>query len=198
MGLKVIGTGFGRTGTDSMRLALNRLGFGPTHHMSEVMADAGWRDAWRRLYAGGAPDWDALFDGYQACVDWPSAAYWREIAAFYPDARVVLTLRSPESWWASFEKTILQVYLRNTDPASMMAYLPAFFGGDPADPRVAMAAFRRNTAAVMAEIRPERLLVHELGSGWEPLCRFLGVDVPDEPYPAGNTPADFHAFLDRQ
>lgn len=195
MVLRLVGTGFGRTGTESMRMALNRLGFGPTHHMGEVMADVAQRDAWRRVYAGATPDWDALFAGYHACVDWPSAAYWPQIAAHYPDARVLLTLRSPESWWASFEKTILQVYLRNTDPASMMAYLPGFFGGDPADPEVAKAAFRRNTQAVLAAFPPERLLVYELGSGWGPLCDFLGVPVPEEPYPSTNNADDFHAAI---
>lgn len=197
MALKIVGTGFGRTGTDSMRMALNRLGFGPTHHMGEVMADTAQRDAWRRVYAGETPDWDALFSGYHACVDWPSAAYWPAIAAHYPDAKILLTWRSPESWWASFEKTILQVYLRNTDPASLMAYLPGFFGGDPADPDIAKTAYRRNADAVRATFPARRLLVHDLGSGWGPLCDFLGVAVPDAPYPVSNAPDAFHAAVSR-
>ncbi|MCV2867124.1 sulfotransferase family protein [Defluviimonas sp. WL0002] len=193
MGLQVIGTGFGRTGTESMRLALNRLGFGPTHHMHEVNADPKQKAMWRALMKGAKPDWDLIFNGYGACVDWPSAHWWRDLVAYYPEAKVILTHRSAESWWKSFERTILQVYRTARDPDSFAAFLPTVLGGDPADRDTAIAAYRRNVEDVLSAVPNGRLLVHELGSGWEPLCDFLGVGVPDEPYPVSNNAEQFHS-----
>ncbi|WP_263489056.1 sulfotransferase family protein [Mesorhizobium sp. ES1-3] len=102
MSIKVIGTGFGRTGTDSMREALAILGFGPCHHMHEVIGNEEQKRMWRALAQGAAPDWNQLLSGYVSCLDWPSAYYWRELIEFYPDARVILTYRSAESWWGEF------------------------------------------------------------------------------------------------
>src|SRR6185369_3613405 len=104
MTLTVIGTGFGRTGTDSLREALNMLGFGPCHHMVEVNTHDEQKRLWRALAGGTNAGWDTLFAGYRSCVDWPSAYYWRELIQVYPNAKVLLTYRSPESWWESFEK----------------------------------------------------------------------------------------------
>lgn len=197
MTLEIIGAGFGRTGTESMKLALETLGFGPCHHMKEVLPSYEKRLAWTEVAHGATPDWDALFEGYRSAVDWPSAYYWRETAAFYPDAKVLLTVRSPESWYASFSSTILKVLGKNPIgpfERSLGARLigDLTFDGRPDDPEHAMAVFRRNIDAVVAEIAPERLLVHELGSGWEPLCAFLGVPVPDTPYPRTNDGQQFH------
>ncbi len=191
--LKVIGTGFGRTGTESMRLALNQLGFGPTHHMYEVIADPVQKALWRRLALGDAPDWDVLFQGYHACIDWPSAHYWRRLIDIYPDARVILTWRTPESWWTSFEKTILVAIRQTTDPEALSATLLAekVFGGRPDDREHAIRTYQRNVEDVEATVPPDRLLIHRLGDGWEPLCRHLGVAVPDTDYPQTNSPEEF-------
>lgn len=194
MTLKVIGTGFGRTGTDSMREALNILGFGPTHHMFEVLGNAEATAAWRSVAAGAKPDWQALFNGYQACVDWPSAFYWRQLVVAYPNARVILTLRSAESWWDSFEKTLLPVLRKSTDQASLGIALIAkqvFAGCDPFDRTQAIAFFEANNAAVKAEVPSGRLLVHNLGDGWGPLCAHLGVEVPSIRYPSRNSANEF-------
>lgn len=195
MTLGVIGTGFGRTGTDSMRLALNQLGFGPTHHMHEINANPDLKSRWRRLALGAPPDWEALFRSYGACVDWPSAFYWRSLIAVYPDARVVLTWRSADTWWTSFEKTILPAIRRATDPESLVLTLIAdqVFGGRPDDRDHAIRVYRQNIDDVMATVPSERLLVHRLGDGWEPLCRHLGVGVPAADYPRVNSTADFQA-----
>jgi hypothetical protein len=197
MALKVIGTGFGRTGTDSMREALNILGFGPCHHMLEVMDSAEQRDLWRALVQGAAPDWDRLFAGYASCVDWPSAHYWPQLIEAYPEAKVILTWRSPESWWGSFEKTILVGVGKSVEPASLGRALIAkqVFGGRPGDRANAIAIYEANVKAVRARVPAERLLVHKLGDGWEPLCAHLGVPAPDRPYPSRNTASEFQASI---
>jgi hypothetical protein len=193
MTLKVIGTGFGRTGTDSMREALDMLGFGPCHHMYEVNSNEEQKRLWRAFVKGAATGWDQLFAGYVSCVDWPSAHYWPELIRAYPQARVILTYRSPESWWASFEKTIVEGLRQSTDPASLGLTLirDKVFGGKPDDRAHAMALYEANVKAVRATVPKERLLVHELGDGWEPLCAHLRVAVPIQPYPSRNTARDF-------
>jgi hypothetical protein len=197
MTLQVIGTGFGRTGTDSMREALTLLGFGPCHHMYEVIAKPEQKARWRAMVAGGPKDWGSLFEGYNACVDWPSAAYWRELIDIYPEAKVILTWRSPESWWESFSKTILKGISSGDDPASVgKALIEAqVFGGQMGDRAHALALYRANVEAVLAGVPPGRLLVHRLGDGWAPLCAFLDVPVPDLPYPHGNTTESFNARI---
>jgi len=197
MSLKVIGTGFGRTGTDSMREALNILGFGPCHHMLEVMASEEQRKLWRALVQGAPPDWSQLFAGYSSCVDWPSAHYWPQLIEAYPQAKVILTYRTPESWWGSFEKTILLGIGQSVEPASLGIALIAkqVFGGRPGERANAIAVYEANIEAVKATVPPERLLVHNLGDGWEPLCAHLGVAVPDQPYPSRNNATEFQTSI---
>jgi hypothetical protein len=197
MPLKVVGTGFGRTGTDSMREALNVLGFGPCHHMGEVNGSDEQKRLWRALARGENAGWETLFAGYQSCVDWPSAHYWPNLVQAYPDAKVILTYRSPESWWESFEKTLVQGIAQSTDMASLGIALvrDQVFGGRPGDRAHAIAKYEANVAAVKATIPPSRLLVHNLGDGWEPLCEHLGVPVPATPYPSRNSTADFNRAM---
>ncbi|UCI06368.1 sulfotransferase family protein [Mesorhizobium sp. B1-1-8] len=197
MTLAVIGTGFGRTGTDSMREALTKLGFGPCHHMSEVMAHEEQKRLWRALARGVAPDWDRLFAGYKSCVDWPSVHYWRELIEAYPQARVILTWRSPESWWESFQKTILPAIIDSQDQESLGIALVSkqVFDGRPHDRAHAIAVYEANVEAVLKTVPPKRLLIHKLGDGWEPLCAHLGVPVPAEPYPNRNNAREFQSAL---
>jgi hypothetical protein len=201
MTLKVIGAGFGRTGTDSMREALNILGLGPCHHMLEVNASEDQKQMWRPVAQGAPPDWERLFAGYASAVDWPSAYYWRELMAFYPQAKIVLTYRTADSWWKSFEQTILQGIQRSTEPESLGIALvrDKVFSGRADDRALAIARYEDNVKAVTATVPPERLLVHSLGDGWEPLCAHLGVPVPAQPYPSRNSASDFqHAILKQQ
>ncbi len=199
MSIKVIGAGFGRTGTDSMREALTILGFGPCHHMKAVMADEENKQLWRAVSRGETPDWDHIFAGYHSCVDWPSAHYWRDLIEHYPDAKVILTNRSPESWWNSFESTILKGIERSTDPESLGLALVAnqVFEGSPHDKDKAMAIFKANVKSVIETVPADRLLVHNLGDGWDPLCAHLGVGVPDQDYPGLNSSAQFKELLDK-
>jgi hypothetical protein len=197
MGLKIIGTGFGRTGTDSMRHALNILGVGPTHHMFELEEGAPLRSLWLDLANGGTPDWDMLFEGYSSCVDWPSAYYWRILIDVYPEAKVILTMRSAESWWNSFEKTILW-YLQNSEDRNGLAHLlvaDQVFHGRAHDRNHAIAVYNKNVEDVLATVSPDRLLVHNLGDGWQPLCDWLGLPIPSVDYPSGNTTKDLQDKL---
>src|SRR5215468_1107052 len=157
MPLKVIGTGFGRTGTDSMREALNTLGFGPCHHMVEVNENEEQKRLWRALARGENAGWDKLFAGYGSCVDWPSAYYWRELITVYPNAKVLLTYRSPESWWESFEKTIVRNMAHSTDQASLGLALirDQVFHGKPHDRAHAIAEYEANVEAVKATVPKE-------------------------------------------
>jgi hypothetical protein len=200
MSLKVIGTGFGRTGTDSLREALGVLGFGPCHHMLEVIGNEEQTRMWRAVAQGTPPDWNQLFAGYSSCVDWPSAHYWRTLIEFYPEAKVVLTYRSAESWWKSFEQTILKGLQMSTDPKSLGLALirDQVFGGRVDDREHAIAIYEENVRAVKATVPPERLLVHNLGDGWNPLCAHLGVPVPAQPYPSRNNASDFQDKLLKQ
>ncbi len=176
-----------------MREALTILGFGPCHHMIEVMAHPPEQALWRALAQGAEPDWDQLLAGYNSCVDWPSSFYWRELMQVYPQARVLLTYRSAESWWTSFESTILATLRRSTDPQSLGLSLIAkqVFGGRPEDREHAIAIYEANVAEVRASVPAERLVVHNLGEGWETLCAQLGVPVPEQPYPRRNSTAEF-------
>lgn len=193
MTLKLIGTGFGRTGTDSMREALTILGFGPCHHMFEVIANEAQKQRWRAVVQGAAADWESLFEGYVSCMDWPSAFYWRELVKLYPQAKVILTYRSSESWWASFEKTILPFLKSSTDQESLGLALIAYkvFGGRLGDKDYAIQMYEANVRDVKAEVPQDRLLVHSLGDGWESLCHHLGVGVPHQAYPSRNNAAEF-------
>ena len=197
MPLAVIGAGFGRTGTESMKQALETLGLGPCHHMKEVLSNPVQVALWRAAARGDLPDWDAAFAGYCSAVDWPSAYFWRELSAYYPEARILLTVRSPESWYDSMGRTILPTLRASTDPDSIGLRLIAtrVFGGRLDDRAHAIAVYEKNIADVQAAFPSERLLTYRLGDGWEPLCRFLGRPVPDQPYPQSNSAEQFLATL---
>ncbi|MEQ9260237.1 MAG: sulfotransferase [Roseovarius sp.] len=197
MTLEIIGAGFGRTGTDSLREALTTLGFGPCHHMHEIRDHPEKAGPWHDYFCGGAPlDLDRLFEGYRSQVDWPGAHLWREAAEHYPEAKVILSVRDPKAWYASYSKTIKMFREAEMPPeAAHMKMIQDFvevFLNDRLDTEErAIADFEAHVAEVKATISPERLLVYEVGSGWEPLCAFLGVPVPEEPYPHTNATSDF-------
>jgi len=198
MTLKIIGSGMGRTGTKSLQTALNMLGLGPCHHMVEVFAHPETIPLWIEAGAG-RPDWEAIFAGYQSVVDYPGAAFWRELAVFYPDAKILHSVRDPDAWFDSTQATIFSpdgiaatALAANQQPAaSFFMSFSAPFVAHLHDRAFMTDYFRRHTEAVKAAIPPERLLVHEVGSGWDPLCQFFGVPVPAEPYPSENSRAAF-------
>ena len=195
MSLEVIGAGFGRTGTKSLKLALEQLGFGPCYHMSEVLSTPGAAEHWATAAEGRPVDWDVVFDGYRSAVDWPSADYWSELAAHYPKAKVVLTVRDPESWFRSTQATIFGPanVLMSSDSAigRTMRAITRHFGGDPHDRSACLSGYHAHNAAVQRGLPAERLLLLDMAEGWEPLCHFLEVPVPATPFPRANSTEDW-------
>ncbi|MCB1489782.1 MAG: hypothetical protein KDJ88_20275 [Bauldia sp.] len=203
MSLKVIGTGFGRTGTLSTKLALEQLGFGPCHQMVEVMGNPAQPAKWAAVAAGEDVDWEDVYEGYTAQVDFPGAAVWRQTTIAFPDAKVVHTERPEEDWWASFDKTIgkfmtVRSSMELPPPVedifrtmNTLIFEPIF--GGTVNRETALAAYRKNNALVREKIPADRLLVFNVAEGWEPLCRFLGVPVPATPFPRSNEREEFWA-----
>jgi hypothetical protein len=196
MTLKIVGSGLGRTGTLSLKAALEQLGFGPCHHMVEVFMHPETVPLWIAA-ANGQPDWDAVYAGYESSVDYPGALYWRELAAHFPDAKVLHSVRDPDSW---FESTQATIFAPDSPAAGGGGPMGAFFAalhsefGDKVHDRAFMVDyFKRHTEAVVAAFPKERVLVYEATQGWGPLCAFLGVPVPETPYPSVNSREDFRA-----
>ena len=202
MGLAVLGAGFGRTGTLSLKIALEQLGLGPCYHMSELLRDPGRASAWTRAALGSPVDWDAVLTGYVSAVDWPACAFWRELLVAYPECKVVLSLRDPAGWYASFETTVLprladRSPARFTEPhgppmSEMLerVILDRSLRGR-AEPAAAISAYEAHYDAVRATVPPDHLLEFNVADGWTPLCDFLGVSPPSTPFPRTNTRDDF-------
>ena len=199
--MQLVGAAFGRTGTKSLKAALEMLGLDPCHHMYEVRVGPGQLAHWQRAARGEAMDWAEVFKDYQACVDWPSARYWREIAATFPEAKVLLTVRDPDSWFDSVQRTILPL-MRNHENLDTeirrqrmaMAYdviVRQTFDERMDDREHATRIYRDYMDDVKRSVDPGRLIVYEIGSGWEPLCAGLGMPVPDKPFPKTNTSEQF-------
>jgi hypothetical protein len=199
MTLKIIGAGFGRTGTLSLKFALEQLGFAPCYHMMEVWRGSGDSDKWEAIANGATPDWNDVFAGYPATVDWPSCHYWRDLAKAYPDAKILLTERDPEAWYKSIASTIFPQL--DTEPYAdprreaqrRMAHLIVIeqtFGGR-LDRDHVIDVYLRHNEAVKREVPAGRLLVYDTPQGWGPLCAFLGVPMPDAPFPRTNSTEEF-------
>jgi Sulfotransferase domain len=193
--MDIIGAGFGRTGTLSLKMALESLGFGPCYHMTEVLDRPDRARAWLDA-AGGSPEWERLFSGYRSTVDWPGATFWRQLAEHYPSAKVILTVRDPDRWFDSVERTIYRLYttLHDEDDVFYQMIRALVWDGDLGgrfDRASAIARFNERVEQVTKAIEPQRLLVYRVSDGWGPLCEFLGVDVPTEDFPHANDSADF-------
>ena len=199
MTLKVIGTGFGRTGTQSLKFALEQLGFGPCYHMMEVFPRPAHVPLWADAANGKPVDWDHLFEGFASTVDWPSTFVWRELITRYPSAKIIHTERDPEVWWTSYSQTIKE-RLESDAPPPMRAWhdmvnrliTEKTFGGDMSKSNV-LKIYNAHNAEVKRTIPPARRLDFDVAQGWPPLCKFLGVPVPETQFPKTNSTADFRA-----
>lgn len=214
MTLKIIGAGLGRTGTMSLKKALEQLGYDKCYHMAELLGHPEHLPHWRDLHEQRETDLDALFAGYRATVDFPGAIFYRQLLDHYPEAKVVLSVRDPESWYESTRATIRSAAPTGLEKVAMLFRLPfspklrriiptlqlgdemiwkAFFQDKFDDRRSAIERFEQHTQEVKETVPADQLLVYELGQGWEPICTFLGHQVPEEPFPHINKRADFAA-----
>jgi hypothetical protein len=208
--MRVVGAGFGRTGTTSLKAALEELGFGPSYSLSEVFANPEHVGFWEA--AGGLPgekvDWEGFLAGYGVAVDWPACSFYEELMEAFPEALVILTVRDPAPWYESMRSTIYELRRLTTGPLPVRAafalaelFAPGVagtvrladrlvwegtFGGRFEDRGYAMELFERHNEAVRLRVPPERLLVFDVREGWAPLCDFLGVEAPEEPFPRLN------------
>lgn len=199
MALEIIGPGFGRTGTSSLRTALEHLGFGPCHHMFEVRDNPEQLPGWQAAAAGGTVDFDALFAGYRAQVDWPGARYWEELSGFYPSAKVILTVRDPEEWFNSISATIVPFlaaphdipYVAELAEMAKRLINEQVFDGRMGHRDHAIRVFNAHVARVKETIPKKRLLVYDVSEGWDPLCTFLDREVPTVTFPHLNSSRQF-------
>ncbi|HLJ32750.1 MAG TPA: sulfotransferase [Ktedonobacteraceae bacterium] len=195
-GLKIIGAGFGRTGTLSTKNALEELGFRSCYHMTELFENPGVPEQWQAIVAGAPVDWKAIFTGYQASVDWPACAFYKELMQVYPEAKVLLNVRDPEKWYESVLSTIYVVSRRRLpdSPHSQMIkklIWEGTFDSKFEDKDYAIAVFHRHIEEVKQHVPPDKLLIYDVKEGWEPLCTFLGVKIPSTPFPRLNDRDNF-------
>jgi hypothetical protein len=209
--MKLIGAGMPRTGTLTQKLALELLGLGPCYHMVDVLADLGQATLWERALDGEAP-WEEIFDGFGSTVDWPGGYFYRELIDVYPQAKVLLSVREPEQWERSMRETVWAVrhgeslirllssaqahidprwrgFLRMID--RLVWEGRGTFAAGHERPQQLIEAMLRHNEEVKRNVPPERLLVWSVTEGWEPLCEFLQLPVPDEPFPHLNDRTEF-------
>lgn len=210
--MQVIGAGFGRTGTASLKAALEELGFGPCYHMIEVFEHPEHADFWLAAWRGELVGWDGFLGGYEAAVDWPACTFYEELFGRDPDAKVLLSVRDPERWYESTRNTIYEISkitagsrLSRAIFAFVGLFVPGVFevgrmgseiiwqgtfDGRFEDRSHAIKVFERHNEEVRRRVPQDRLLVYEVKEGWEPLCEFLGVEEPDSPFPRLNDTAE--------
>ncbi len=223
MTIEVIGAGFGRTGTKSLKVALEELGFGPCYHMTELFDKPGhvafWDEAADKVARGEPVDWEGVFSGYEATVDWPGCIFYEELMEAFPDAKVLLSIRDPQHWFDSAQSTIARgpsfassplrsllfrsagfvvPSLRRVPSMARKVIVERSFGGRFDDRAQAVEAFERHNEEVQERVPAEKLLVYEVGEGWQPLCEFLGVGVPGRPFPHLNDREAFPKMMRRQ
>jgi Sulfotransferase domain len=210
--MKIIGAGLPRTATLTQKIALEMVGIAPCYHMVNVLSDLSLAPRWAAAFDGSA-DWDAIFAGHQATVDWPGSFFWRELIDYYPQAKVLLSIRDGQAWANSMKNTIWGVFyddvlmrdLSNArakvDPgwndyielmqamwqkSGLLGEMTGVF-----DPAVLAAAMERHNQDVREAVPADRLLEWSPADGWEPLCTFLGVPVPQAKLPHVNDSAMF-------
>jgi hypothetical protein len=180
--MKVIGAGFGRTGTLSLRAALCQLGFGPCHHMIDVTADPALENKWLHKAQGRDITWPQILGSYQSIVDWPGCYYWQELLTSYPQAKAILTVRDPAAWYASAHQTLHAMAQAcgagHQGGMSDLIIWRGTFSGRFADRNHAISVFEEHNRRVISTVPPDRLLVYDISTGWAPLCQFLGADIP--------------------
>ena len=210
MTLKVIGAGFGRTGTSSMKAALEQIGFGSCCHASDILFDDSKVRQWCQVVDGDDVNWDSIFEGYQSTVDWPASAFYVQQMNAFPQARVILTIRDPETWYRSTLETIYPIShlmaprwlgalsgrIRRQRRLVFGAIWDGQMQGRFMDKDAAIRIFDEHIETVKQTVPGERLLVFDVREGWGPLCEFLGVaEIPDTPFPHVNESAELKRIV---
>lgn len=212
MALKVIGTGLGRTGTYSLKVALEQLGFGKCYHMAELFQHPEGVVYFEKAEKREEVDWDGLFEGYDCAVDYPVARYYKQLIAKYPEAKIIHTIRDPESWYQSASQTIiwaskpslgrvLKMMFKLPFAPELRKQMPVLkfdgklidweFGKDYKNKEKVIERYNQRNKEVINTVPKERLLVLDMKKGWGPLCEFLGVPMPDMPFPVTNSKDEF-------
>ena len=202
--MKIIGAGFGRTGTTSLKAALEELGFDPSYSLTEVFAHPEHVEFWEAARRGDRVDWDRFLADYEVAVDWPACSFYEELMEAFRGASVVLTIRDPEPWYESMRATIHQLRKLTNGPLPRWAFTLAeifvpgptgvarladqlvwedVFDGHFENRAYATEVYETSNEEVRRRVPPERLLVFDVREGWKPLCEFLDVGVPDKPFP---------------
>jgi len=211
MGLEIIGAGFGRTGTLSLKFALEELGFNKCYHMMEIPKVPHHISSWRKAAAGKNVDWHLLFQGYKAAVDWPSCNYWREQLRAFPEAKIILTKRDADDWYESVINTIWPASVKGRelarsnenldkvaqDRSSMVFEViwDGIFDDRMSEKDFVIDKYEKHNQSVIDEVPSSKLLVYEPGEGWEPLCQFLGCSQPSIDYPNVNSTEEFSSRM---
>ena len=200
MSLQVVGAGVGRTGTHSLKVALEQLLGGPCHHMVEILGNPGQMPGWTDAINGEPVDWSQMLEGYRSIVDWPGGAFWRELHAANPDALILLSVRDPDDWYRSASNTIFQTFDHVPPEArpwmeSVRKLLRDRFSDQFDDKDAMIAAFNRHNDDVRREAPASQLLEWRPGDGWEPICERLSLPVPAEPFPVTNTTDEFRVMI---
>jgi hypothetical protein len=209
--LKLINAGLGRTGTTSLQVALDRLGYGPCYHMFDIFRSEERQKQWEKIVCDGQPpDWEAVFDGYTTIVNGPSSVYYQQMMAAFPGSKILLTIRDPERWYQSTYDTLFQFAVKGredppeegTTRARMLRLTntltwDSLFDGRFADKEHAIEVYHNHNQEVMRAIDPDDLLVYDVKQGWQPLCEFLGVDMPSEDFPHVNESKSMRKVLEQ-
>ena len=205
MSLSVIGAGFGRTGTLSLKSALETLGVGPCYHMIEVHANTDHASIWEAAATGADTDWQSLLQNYSSIVDWPGCYFWKELADFYPNSKVLLSVRDPEKWYLSVTNTIYQLLSQplpneksdgfTQRSMTQKIILEKTFDNRFEDKDYAISVYEKHIQTVQNTIPADRLLTFNVAEGWSPLCEFLNVAVPDSDFPRVNSTEEFQQIF---
>jgi len=203
MSISLIGAGYGRTGTLSLKSALETLGYNKCHHMIEVIHTPGEAEKWLQAIDAESVDWDELLAGYQATVDWPACHFYQELADYYPQAKVLLSVRDPQQWFESMSATTLGVIRKRMQASDTLEQknlgtelvVNAAFNGEIDDSAHGIRMFNQHTKDVIDAIDPDRLLVFDVREGWEPLCQFLDKPVPTSAFPRVNSRDEFEEIF---
>lgn len=201
MALSIIGAGVGRTGTASLKVALEMLGTGQSYHMSDVLQDPERVKTWIEV-ANGNADWDKIFEGFGSSVDYPGCTFWKALADYYPEAKIILTVRDPVRWFESIDETIMSQMLVEGTKGSPFGELMQRIVWGTVDNRMQekdfmVSYFENRNKEIIESVPAERLLVFKVKEGWGPLCEFLSLPVPDEDFPHINSREETRALIEK-